>query len=102
MSAKTVEIRWPRYDPSRGYKLCEPCWNMHHFDPPYVDKNGTKHPKTALCHKGECGCGCRPEFRGPRKPKYTKAGQIPLPEVDSLFVGPKAAELKAQVETLKR
>jgi hypothetical protein len=25
------KIKWPRYDPQRGYMLCEYCWNYRHF-----------------------------------------------------------------------
>jgi hypothetical protein len=87
-----------RYDPSRGYFLCRHCWDGQHFEPAYRDKNGTTHPRKALCAMGQCGCGCRPEFKATRKPKFTGEGQQKLPDAGVIFVGPHADELRQQVE----
>ena len=69
-----------RYDPSRGYSLCEPCWNGRHIDPAWKDlATGVRHPKVYNClinkheGKGECGCGCKDP--GPKKIKFTHEGQ---------------------------
>jgi hypothetical protein len=108
MSANPVEKHdWKnepyRLDPNRGYLLCRPCWDGTHFNPPYKDANGTSHPKTANCKQGLCHCGCRPEFQDrKRKPKFTGEGQLDIPETEPLFIGPKAEELRAQVEMLKK
>jgi hypothetical protein len=96
MSAKTVQTvkiswdgRWPRYDPRTGLWLCFGCWN---------NQNWAHH-----CTRGECGCpkkGCA----GP--PKLARAPvpetQIALPDPGPIFVGPKAEELRRQVEALKQ
>jgi hypothetical protein len=77
-----------RYDPSRGYLLCQNCWDGNHFNPRYKDKNGTSHPATPLCLGGGCHCGCRPELKAPRKPKFTHEGQTEIPMTDAISLGP--------------
>ena len=79
-----------RYDPSRGYLLCRPCWDGQHFDPPYRDKDGHLHPKTHNCKLDLCHCGCRPEFKEKRKARFTGEGQLPIPETEPLIIGPKS------------
>jgi hypothetical protein len=91
-----------RFDPSRGYLLCFHCWNGNHFAPPYRDAQGIKRPKTAKCDGGGCSCGCRPEFKEKRPPRFTGEGQTSLLTDDYIIVGPKAAELQAQLEALKK
>lgn len=71
-----------RYDPRRGYKICEDCWNGNHWSKPYRDKNGVHHPKHSNCliskfkGMGECGCGCLDP--GPKKTKFIGEGQEKL------------------------
>lgn len=91
-----------RFDPSRGYMLCQPCWNGQHFNPPYRDANNRLHQRVANCKQGLCHCGCRPEFTEKKKRiKVTHEGQLPIPETEPLFVGPGAEHLRHQVEVLK-
>jgi len=67
-----------KYDPSRGYLLCEPCWQGCHWQPPYKDANGVLRPKVANCRKGGCGCPCQPEFLKGKSPRFTGLGQQDL------------------------
>jgi hypothetical protein len=88
-----------RYDPSRGYMLCRTCWNGRHWSPIYKDKRGVR---VNLCDKNGCGCGCGCTDTGPRKIKFTGAGQRILPEADPIYIGPRADQLAAQVQALKK
>lgn len=78
-----------RFDPARGYMLCEPCWNQQHFNPAYKGKNGTRHPRTANCRGGACGCGCRPEFLAGNI-KFTGEGQTSISMENPIEIGPKS------------
>jgi hypothetical protein len=84
-----------RLDPRRGYHLCEPCWNLRHFDPAY-EVNGVKYPKVANCliskWKGAGGCGCPCLEPIPKKVRFTGAGQ------EKLFDDPEAEEVRHQDE----
>jgi|HubBroStandDraft_3_1064219.scaffolds.fasta_scaffold55963_3 hypothetical protein len=90
--------RYPlRFDPRRGYRLCEPCWNGQHWNKPYRDKDGVHHPKTSNCLvsvfkgvKDGCGCGCLDP--GPKKVKLTGSGQ------ERLFNDPKTEQTRHQDE----
>jgi hypothetical protein len=66
-----------RHDPSRGYLLCENCWNGVHFDAAYRDKFGVRHAKTSACNEGGCQCGCIHNV-APRKPRLTGEGQTAI------------------------
>lgn len=63
-----------RFDPQRGYMLCESCWNGNHWQPSYKDLMGVNHPKVSNCMLsrfkglGECGCGCTDP--GPKRVKF--------------------------------
>ena len=93
--------RWPRYDPNRGYHLCEHCWNGQHTRQDYTIA-GKKSGQIPNCQGGGCGCGCRAEFKAPRKPKFTHAGQTEISMENPLIIGPKADQLKEQIEALKK
>lgn len=75
---------WPRYDPHRGYLLCEPCWNQRHWNPAYRDAMGVKHPKTSNCMQGGCACGCTEKFPRKTKPDYSKQMVI---DVEPIQIG---------------
>lgn len=75
---KSWDGQWPRYDPNRGYMLCEHCWNNQHWIPAYFDKMGTRHPRQKNCLEGGCRCGCIHELPRP-KPKFVNEGQTAIP-----------------------
>ena len=92
-SENSWDGKWPRYDPRRGYLLCEPCWNQLHFSPAYFDsKTGIHYPRTANCDKGLCHCGCRPEFRA-KTPKFTGEGQTKIDTGSDVLVIEKESSL---------
>jgi hypothetical protein len=83
--------RYPlKYDPNRGYSLCEPCWNGLHWDPSYRDAQGAWHHKVSNCKQGGCGCGCLDP--GPKKVKFTGSGQ------ERLFNDPETEQTRHQDE----
>lgn len=66
-----------RYDPSRGYLLCEHCWNGAHF-------LGSK--KIKNCLELGCACGCAHDLPN-RRPKFTGKGQTGIPMDDPITIG---------------
>lgn len=81
--------KWPRWDPHRGYLLCEPCWNHQHFEPSYRDKDGIRRPKRSNCNRKGCSCGCVHDL-APRKAKFTGEGQTEILMDDPLQIGPRS------------
>lgn len=68
---------WPRYDPNRGYLLCEKCWNGQHTV-----------RDVRRCTGGGCGCGCTDP--GPRKKRFTAEGQTAIPMDNALHITTKS------------
>ncbi len=67
---------WPRYDPSRDFWLCEGCWNNQDW--------------AHRCALGLCEC---PRCRGmkpPRKVKFTREGQLEIPDAGGIEIGPRS------------
>lgn len=75
--------RFPvRFDTSRGYFLCEPCWNGQHYTEAFVDAYGVKRPKISNCliskydGRGQCECGCKAPKS--KNKKFTGEGQTEI------------------------
>jgi hypothetical protein len=69
--------RWPRYDPSLGFCLCEHCWNRGPM--------GMKHN----CLRGSCECPCA-HMKPRKKEKFTGEGQMDIDMTNSTYIGPKS------------
>lgn len=76
-------MKWPRYDPHRGYFLCEPYWNQTHINPAFTDRDGVKHPKVFNCQENGCECGCR--HGKARAVRFTGEGQTVIDTGDDVI-----------------
>jgi hypothetical protein len=66
--------KWPKYDPSRGYWLCEPCWNYRHVSisrDPILNRLHSR----SLCVTSICQCPCTGRYDGKRL-KFTGEGEL--------------------------
>ena len=82
------KYEWPRYDPSRGYMLCEPCWNYRHYSY-YRDSETGKMKRKRMCAMDICDCPCTGRDR-PKEVKFTGEGQATISMENPLEIGPKS------------
>ena len=66
---------WPKYDPSRGYHLCEACWNYGHFSRRKNEKG--RFYLVNMCQKNGCSCPCT-GWSDRKRIKFTAQGQEEL------------------------
>jgi hypothetical protein len=83
-----VPDKWHKYDPTRGYYLCEACWNYAHFSVARDPSTG-RNEKRSMCVQSICSCPCTGRFTL-RRQKFTGEGQTELPKVPPLNIGPKS------------
>lgn len=64
---------WPKYDPHRGFWLCESCWNR--------GPQGLEHH----CEYGMCDCPCT-NMQPPPRVKFSREGQLKIDMSNPLII----------------
>jgi hypothetical protein len=80
--------KWPRFDPSRGYWLCENCWNGKHY-PTYSHIEAAREQRAAGRSPTACHCPCTDPGTA-RRLKPRPGDQLGIPMGTPLAIGTKS------------
>lgn len=84
----TQAAKWPRYDPCRGYWLCESCWNYQHVVK-FHDALTGKWKRRSMCSRRGCECPCTGEH-DVKPQKFTGEGQQSISMENPLYIDVKS------------